>query len=134
MRARALHDREQCHPVHGVAPHLQHPPHDPLAETVHARGQHGADHVGGPQRQLHGGDEQPVLGLEVVVDERRVDIGVGRHVAHPRAVVSVRGEPLAGGGEDRVARVAGAGAATAPPARGGTHPPVKSTAALDSGV
>ena len=92
-----------------LVPHREHPPHHSLAEPVDALGQDRGDDLGRPERQLHGGREQPVLGLEEVVDQRGVDAGVGRHVADPSALVADGGEALARGRQDGLARIAGAG-------------------------
>jgi Glycosyl hydrolases family 6 len=109
VTARAEDDRQQRRAV--LVPHGQHPPDQPLAQPVHALGQQRGDHLRGPERQLHGGHEQPVLGLEEVVHHRGVHARIARHVTDPRAVVAVRGEALARGGEDRLARAARAGPA-----------------------
>ena len=49
--------------------------------------------------------EQLALGAEVVVDQRRVDAGLGRHLAHGDAMEAMAGEEPLGGVQDRLAQV-----------------------------
>src|SRR5205814_1169132 len=84
----------------------------PFADAVHAAGGDLRYELRRVDRQLHGGDEQLVLGAEVVVDQRRVDPGAGRDVTDGGSVVSLLGERLPRGGQDGLAGVLVARAAS----------------------
>src|SRR5437763_17130234 len=84
----------------------------PFADAVHAAGGDLRYELRRVDRQLHGGDEQLVLGAEVVVDQRRVDPGAGSDVTDGGSVVSLLGERLPRGGQDGLAGVLVARAAS----------------------
>jgi hypothetical protein len=105
----------------GLVPHRQEQPEQPLAERLQALLAHqrheGLERVDG---DLHGGDEQVLLGPEVVVDQRRVDAGDPGHLADGGLLVAALGKGTPGRVEDRLAGAAVAGTPAGPRHRAAT--------------
>ena len=78
------HEHEQRLAGLRRAPDAEQQPDEPLAELVRVAGERRRQQVRGVHRELHGRDEDALLGAEVVVHERRVHLGRG---AMPRTVV-----------------------------------------------
>jgi hypothetical protein len=99
----------------GVLPDRDESAHQPLAEPVDVALEQFGDERGGVDRWPDDGEEELLLGAEVVVDQRRVDARAGGDLADRRAVVPPLPERLARGLQDEPPRVLMAGASTRPP-------------------
>ena len=85
-------------PELGTVPGTEEQPHQPLPQAVRVAGEHLRQHLAGLERQLHGGDEDLLLGAEVVVHQCRVHPGLPGDAAHARGLVAGRRELLPRGG------------------------------------
>ncbi len=101
----------------GVVPDADEHPQDSFGGPVDATGGNRTEHRPRIDRQRQGGEEQVVLGAEVVVDQRRVNASILGNPPHGCASESLAGERLPRRSQDLRSRV-GPGRSTATAAGG----------------
>src|SRR5665647_3364523 len=99
-----------------VLPEREHVADRPLAEMVHVAVQDRVDRCLWSERQPYGVGEQVGLGVEVVVDERRVDVGALGDRTDRGRVIALLAELRDRGLEDGLLALAGLVLGRAPPA------------------
>ncbi len=112
-------ERRAHHPEHrrtevGLGPHAEEEPHQPLPQLCRVAVEDLRKPLRRVEGQLHRGDEDLLLGAEVVVHEGRVHTGLPGDGAHAGGVVALRGELGTGGRQDLATGVGSTRSTTRP--------------------